>query len=483
MLTINNKNMKKSLLLLSFSICFCLNAQVEDNYRRSSLSIVLLDTDDFPNKETVINAFKSFNESDFPDKYNNFQVKEGAVFDPKQYKFSDSIQKIKDEQSKELKDDRENLKKEAAEQEKNGTGNKGVDEMAKKAYGGLSNFLNSSVLDEMNEDNDNFDKLSVYFKEIKYGNLLVEKWFVDDSSGTKVFTQRTIEDYAAWGSDIIDINEAKLKDGDDSFRKTLVDNAAIDLIPKTYVLVFNFKFFENEPVAKSIKEAAVDIANSTLEGLLKELALKAAEKVYEKTKDGYSVLAYAYLFKMEFTQEDLNKKVYEAWDEARDPGTNEPEFNGFKGDFNLKVVGGQTATTIIAFSSNNDDNGPTNEDIIKRATRRTIDNVISKLQKKYDEFKPIFPLASVNPFSAYVGLKEGINNRSRFEVFSKIIDKKTGNQVMSKVGDLRVDKKNKIWDNRFDFTDIEKSKENEGRTILKGKIKNAMPGMLVKLKK
>ena len=142
--------MKKSLLLLSFCMSFCLNAQVEDNYRRSSLSIVLLDTDDFPNKETVINAFKSFNESDFPDKYNNFQVKEGAVFDPKQYKFSDSIQKIKDEQAKKLKDDREDLKKEAAEQEKNGTGNKGVDEMAKKTYGGLDSFLNSSVLDEMN---------------------------------------------------------------------------------------------------------------------------------------------------------------------------------------------------------------------------------------------------------------------------------------------------------------------------------------------
>jgi hypothetical protein len=48
------------------------------------------------------------------------------------------------------------------------------------------------------------------------------------------------------------------------------------------------------------------------------------------------------------------------------------------------------------------------------------------------------------------------------------------------VGQLTVGK-NEIWDNRFDFVGTENRKNNAGRTVLSGKVKNAVPGLLIKL--
>jgi hypothetical protein len=43
----------------------------ELKYRRSSLHLILLESEDFPRKETVM---KAYHEAPFPDKYNNHSI-------------------------------------------------------------------------------------------------------------------------------------------------------------------------------------------------------------------------------------------------------------------------------------------------------------------------------------------------------------------------------------------------------------------------
>ena len=412
-----------------------------EEYRRSSLSIVLIDSDDFPEKETVIDAFNLFIQSDFPDKYNNFQIP-GSLFDPKSIETTDEIKNIVYERLQTT-----------------------PDAIASMSAGMLKDQAIQNI-----KDNINFEKLYKYFEETNYANQLVQKWFPYDDK-EKMSQLYVVDSLAAWGSDITDIKNAQSEEG--GYKSMLTTNASYDLVPKTYVVAYNLKFYSNEPVAAAIRDAAYEVAAGLGSPIAIGLAEKAADKIYEKTSIGYSVLAYAYLYQLDIDKNKIND-FYEN-EYKRDS-------KELKTKFNLKWIGSESATALVTFSLKKEDKNRSENDIIFRATRRTIDNVFNKLQKKYDQFKPIFPLASVNPYSAYVGLKEGIDKKSKFEVYSKKIDKKTGEVILDVVGNLNVGK-NEIWDNRFDFVGTENRKNNAGRTVLSGKIKNAVPGLLIKLKK
>ena len=81
--------MKKILLVSAvvFTIGITVNAQTaadagkETKYRRSSLHLILLESDNFPSKEIVT---KAYNANPFPDKYNNHTIADKS-FDPKKY--------------------------------------------------------------------------------------------------------------------------------------------------------------------------------------------------------------------------------------------------------------------------------------------------------------------------------------------------------------------------------------------------------------
>ena len=436
-----NKNVFLILgIVASFTTAFSQVEELEE-YRRSSISIVLIKSDDFPERQTIVDAFNLFTESDFPDKYNNFQIP-GSLFDPKTIETTDEIKNIVYERLK--------------------TTPEAIASMS-------SGMLKDQAVQNIN-DNINFEKLYKYFEETNYANELVQKWFPYDDKA-KMSQQFVVDSLAAWGSDITDVKNVQSEAG--SYKAMLTTNAAYDLVPKTYVLAYNLKFYSNEPIAGAIRDVAYEVAAGLGNPLLTTVGLKAADKIYEKTSIGYSVLAYAYLYQL-----DIDKNKIDDFFENE----YERESKELKTKFNLKWIGSESATALVTFSLKKEDKNRTESDIIFRATRRTIDNVFSKIQKKYDQFQPVFPLASIKPFSAYVGLKEGINKKSKFEVYSKKVDKKTGEVVLDVVGELKVGK-NEIWDNRFDFVATKNRKNNAGKTFLSGKIKNAVPGLLIKLKK
>ena len=227
----------------------------------------------------------------------------------------------------------------------------------------------------------------------------------------------------------------------------LLKTAGFELIGNTFVVINKFNFFENEPVARVVRDVAkAELAKSMVGSpqMLIDKAMKGLDDIYEKTKEGYSILAKSYLYKlvwndsiatifyndMYFEKGDLNIKKKAAFDNSD--------------LFKLEFVGDENAMGLVTFSLKEK---RTEEQIITLATKRIIDKVYAKLQKKYDVFKTKTPLYTGYPITAKIGMKEGLEGGEKFDVLEQNIDPKTGVATYISVGTIKVDK-NSIWDNR-----------------------------------
>lgn len=85
--------------------------------------------------------------------------------------------------------------------------------------------------------------------------------------------------------------------------------------------------------------------------------------------------------------------------------------------------------------------------MVRKACQRALDENIVDLQRAHEEFRTKTPLVSVEPITAYIGMKEGVTEDSRFEVL-ETIEMEDGTHKYNKVGEI-APVKSLIWDNRF----------------------------------
>ncbi len=98
-------------------------------------------------------------------------------------------------------------------------------------------------------------------------------------------------------------------------------------------------------------------------------------------------------------------------------------------------------------------------EMIRKVCERAIDKSIAQLQKQYEEFRVKTPLYTTEPLSAKIGLKEDVDEKTKFEVLEMVEDA-DGKIDYKRVGVVRPIK-GRIWDNRF-MAEFEE--ENEGNT-------------------
>jgi hypothetical protein len=372
-------------------------------YRRSSLHTMVIESESFPNKEVVL---KAFNTAPFPEKYNEHTIGQKS-FNPANFTLSseelDSIYKP-------------------------------------KGKGMLSQIASSLLVDSAKKEMPY--KIQKYFDNEKVANKIVSKWFNRQSDGS--FDFNLVADRGVFNASFLETKSAQAS----SDGLALLKTTGLELIGNTFVVVNKFKFYPNEPVAAIIRDLAKAQVAQSLAGkpqFLIDKANKGLDAVYEKTKEGYTIIATSFLYKLVwndsistvfFTDMYMEKGGVDAKKKALFDNTDL---------FKLEFVGDETASSLVTFSLKEK---RTEEQVITLSTTRIIDRVYAKLQKKYDVFKTKTPLYTGYPITAKIGVKEGLEGGEKFEVLEQNIDEKTGAATYKSIGTIKVDK-NLVWDNTY----------------------------------
>jgi hypothetical protein len=257
-------------------------------------------------------------------------------------------------------------------------------------------------------------------------------------------------------------------------------DAGEELIKNTFLVVSKFFFISNEIAAAKIRDVAKANAGKLGE-MFKKIVLDNADKVYEKTKEGYTVLTTSFLYQLEWNDSTAAVFYNDMWIDKAHLDQKKKEAFDNSNMFKLKYIGTEGSSAIVLFSLKEK---RTEDQIIELATIRNADNVFAKLQRKYDVFKPKVPLLTGNPITAKIGMKEGIDSGDKFEVLEQTLDPKTGLTKYESKGKITVDKE-KIWDNRYSVVDgpqesqTADNKSALDRTSFKGG-KDYYPGMLIR---
>lgn len=346
------------------------------------------------------------------------------------------------------------------------------------------NFENSPIPDKFN--NHNLSKRVYDFGELPTDGSdspilsaiardIVAKWFNRSSKGG--FNMNLIKERGFYDASALDVVKAQAsKRGLD-----LLADAGEELIGKTFVLINEFKYTDKAEVAEKASGwlnaigTIADYAGASNVSTVTTLTSTGATVAGK----GYIVKTNAHLYQLVWDEETAAIFYNDYW--ADDKTITPAKKKAFDEStiFKLKYIGTDTSWSDIqstVFTSKSD------EQLIERATVKAIDRVIVKLQKNHDQFKTKTPLYTVDPLTAKVGLKEGITNKSTFDVLEQVEDENGKTQYV-KVGVVKVDSKYPIWDNTYGAQEENPNSTVDRTYFKKVSGKDFSPGMLLVQKK
>ena len=305
----------------------------------------------------------------------------------------------------------------------------------------------------------------------KIGGRLVEKWFNRDKK-TGSFNMNLVAERGYYDASILDVKEAMA-----SVRGTaILADAGEELISHTYVVVNDIRYADKE-TAKSAVAGGLMAASviGSFFGVDLSTVVDATSGIAANIA-GFKVLVTSYLFRLEWNDEIANKFYSDFWMDSNSLETSKKQdFDVAMSGFKLKYIGCATV-----FSGKTSLGGVKSEkDMFLKVCTRAVDKSISELQKSFDEFKVYTPLVSSSPLYAYIGLKEGVDENSRYEVLEKIVDE-NGRTSYKRVGIIKPEA-DKIWDNRFMAIDDKAIGSDLSYTTFK-KVSGGdfYPGMLIR---
>ena len=191
---------------------------------------------------------------------------------------------------------------------------------------------------------------------------------------------------------------------------------------------------------------------------------------------GFKVNIDTYLYQLVWDEETATK-FYTQYYTDKDNKEKVNAFNNNRKMFKLKYVGSQHSDgSNTSFLGINLDEP---QQMVRKACQRAIDENIASLQKNFDQFKVNTPLISVSPLKAYIGLKEGVTEKSKFEVLEAELSKE-GKMTYKRVGVIQP-KENLIWDNRYMASEEQAYGSDFGFTTFR-KVSGGdfYPGMLIR---
>lgn len=284
--------------------------------------------------------------------------------------------------------------------------------------------------------------ISDYIKENKLANRLVQKWFnynrdatVDYDFNDPVNPDAKLNMQTIFKRGFYNINAGKENLALESLkrdRETQIKDLSMKLIPFTFMTFTKLDFYENEPVARTIRDAAILAADEARTKSIKNggdwaladmkynLTVGVATTAYNATKDGYTLHSTTWLYRLK-------------WDENTDAYFNRyvyanPELLETSDEFQMEYVDCQENKSTVIISA-----AKSQTQIVNTTLVRNLNKVFRDLQNRNDVFKVWTPLLDfyslVSPniyvpinvdengvITAEIGTEEGLRGGETFSI-------------------------------------------------------------------
>ena len=438
--------MKKHIIILFVSILCCsLMAQSEgelQEYRRNSLSTMMV----YHSEDTFgMHIYEAFQAIPIPDKYDDHNLGWNVIL-------NDSIRGVK--------------RKNAG--------------LIKAAYG---KQLSKNEVDK------NGKALEKILNENQCAKVMVAKWFGMDFTDSLCnpwngFNMSLIQQRGQYNASDLDVEKAL----NTSLGLAVLSDAGEELLNNTFVLVNDMTYVTAEEKA-AVAKVAMSILGAFVDGLTgsdmgSNLAIVGGAIADSYT--GFTVKTHSYLFQLEWNDSIANTFYNNYYVENPKCATDSSKIIAFINDtslFRVKYVAHE-----YEFDAKSTLKGKySREELVKTVCTQSMDKNIAALQLAYEDFKvktPVYEIVTnqkgkIVGYTAKIGMKEGITEKSSFQVVQRLIDPETNRTKYRYVATL-VPVKGKIWDNRYNaVTEGNPGSELTATYFKKKGGGEILPGMLI----
>ncbi len=429
--------MKQTILTL---LCACAviaaQAQEQLSYRRNSLASVLVY---HPEDEFGPEIYKAFDSLPIPDKYDDHTITGARVIDNKDIS--------------------------GVQRHQNG--------YYKATYG------HALTAAEIQKNALHTERL---LNDAGIAKKMVAKWFgfsgetVEDAT----FNTELIQSRGQYNANDIDIALAL-----QTTRGLIaLSDAGEELLHNTFVLVNDITYVTAEQEAAAAK-LALGVIGGIFDGLTGGSAGRDMAKTAGAIADsftGFNVKTHSYLYQLDWNDSVAAVFYQFHYTDKPDPAKVQAFLND-RSTYRLKYVAHE-----YEFDKKSVLKGQyTRTELVRTICARSMDKNIVALAKQYEDFKVKTPVYSVltnergkiEGYAAKIGMKEGINENSKFQVVQRIQDPNTGKTTYKYIATVKP-KKGLVWDNRYNAV-LEKA---DGATLpyttfVKTAGGEILPGMLL----
>lgn len=309
-----------------------------------------------------------------------------------------------------------------------------------------------SIKDYDGSAKDKRGKIERFLVQSQLAKRIVAKWF-DRDRVTGAFDMDLVAERGQYNASELDVKLAQ-----STVRGiALLEDAGEELIGNTFLLVNDIRYVDKEANAQvaslifsAVKAVATELTNVSNEKIasvasLVDLASGTGKEVSDLI-GGFRVTITSYLYRLEWT-EAVASEFYEKYyyDSLSVDVHKKKAFDARTDLFKFEFIGKQRVTSdkLVLNGVRN------NIQLIRKVLNRALDKSIVKLQHEHEVFRVKSAVYEIKDgeVTVQIGMKEGVDEKSRFEVLECYVDDKQ-RTTYKRVGIIRP-VPGAIWDNRY----------------------------------
>ena len=439
--------MKRTNLLLLISVLFCANIYAQEKgvleeYRRNSIATMMV----YHSEDSFgIHIHEAFQSIPIPDKYDDHSIGWNVIF-------NDSITGVK--------------------RKSNG--------LIKAEYG---KPLSKKDVEK------NGKALEKVLNDAQCAKIMVAKWFGMNLADSTCniwdgFNMNLIQQRGQYNASDVDVSAAL----NTSRGLAILADAGEELLNNSFILINDMTYVtaeEKAALAKGLMSVLGGILDAVTGSDIGSSLAQAGGAVAD-LYTGFTVKTHSYLFQLEWNDSIANTFYDKYYVENPTCTEDSAKIVAFLQDtslFTLKYVAHE-----YEYDGKSTLKGKySREELVKTVCTQSMDKNIAALQLAYEDFKvktPIYEIITnekgkITGYTAKIGMKEGITEKSSFQVVQRILDPETNRTKYRYVATV-VPIKGEIWDNRYNAV-IERNPGSDltATTFKKKSGGEILPGMLI----